>query len=109
MSPVNTMHPGAVASNFSVESICRPYIKVLGKLVRRFFRSAEQVADTIVWLASAPESRGKSGCTLSIADRLKWEGNIIRRKRAAGLDYSEQRSPAKEAKVIYNLPDSSFF
>jgi len=33
---VNTMHPGAVASNFSVESDLSPVLKVLGKLVRRF-------------------------------------------------------------------------
>jgi NAD(P)-dependent dehydrogenase (short-subunit alcohol dehydrogenase family) len=57
----NTMHPGAVASNFSVESDLGPVLKVLGRLARRFFRTVEQGADTMVWLAESEEVRGASG------------------------------------------------
>ncbi len=61
---VNTMHPGAVASNFSVGSDLGPVLKVLGKLVRRFFRTPEQGADT--------------------GSRQKWGRSIIRKRTSVG-------------------------
>jgi NAD(P)-dependent dehydrogenase (short-subunit alcohol dehydrogenase family) len=58
---VNTMHPGAVASMFSVDSDLGPVLNLLGRLVRSFFRTPEQGADTMVWLATSDEVRGKTG------------------------------------------------
>lgn len=56
---VNCMHPGAVGTSFGVTG---------GKLMRRAFRlagplmrSPERGADTIVWMASAPELAGVTG------------------------------------------------
>lgn len=57
----NTMHPGAVASNFSVESDLGPVLKILGRLARRWFRTVEEGADTMVWLAESEQVRGTSG------------------------------------------------
>lgn len=58
---VNTLHPGAVASNFSVESDLGIFINYIGKLARLFFKTSEQGADTIVYLASSSEIEGVSG------------------------------------------------
>lgn len=58
---VNMMHPGAVASNFSVKSDLGPALNLAGRFARRFFRTAEQGADTMVWLAQSEEVRGVSG------------------------------------------------
>jgi NAD(P)-dependent dehydrogenase (short-subunit alcohol dehydrogenase family) len=58
---VNSLHPGAVASNFSVESNLGWLLNTLGKLVRRFFKTPEQGADTIIYLATSPEVEGVSG------------------------------------------------
>lgn len=47
----NSMHPGAVASNFSVESNLGPVLNVISKIARLFFISAEKGADTLIYLA----------------------------------------------------------
>ncbi|WP_428265210.1 SDR family oxidoreductase [Haliangium sp.] len=56
---VHCMHPGAVRSNFG--STASPLFKNLVKLIGPFMRSPERGADTIVWLASAPEGAASSG------------------------------------------------
>lgn len=58
---VNAMHPGAVATNFGVESDLGVLLKVFAKLARPFFRSVEQGADTLIYLATAGEVAHKSG------------------------------------------------
>lgn len=58
---VNTLHPGAVASNFSVESDLGFVINFIGKLARLFFKTSEQGAETIIYLASSPQIEGVTG------------------------------------------------
>lgn len=50
---VNAVHPGAVATNFGSDSA--PFIETLLKLGRRFLLTAEQGAETSIFLASNPE------------------------------------------------------
>jgi NAD(P)-dependent dehydrogenase (short-subunit alcohol dehydrogenase family) len=57
----NAVHPGAVATNFGVESNLGVLLKVFAKLARPFFRSVEQGADTLIYLATAEEVAHKSG------------------------------------------------
>ena len=56
---VNAMHPGLVSSNF--ERHGDRWTALLYKLTRPFSLTAEQGADTVVWLATAPEMEGKTG------------------------------------------------
>jgi len=65
----NSLHPGVVASRFADES--GGWTAWLLRLARPFFISPEQGADTLVWLASAPEIAGVTG------------GYFARRKPAA--------------------------
>lgn len=58
---VNTLHPGAVATNFSVESNLGWLLNFLNKLARLFFKTAEQGADTMIWLASSAKAEGMTG------------------------------------------------
>ncbi|NIG55805.1 SDR family NAD(P)-dependent oxidoreductase [Chitinophaga sp. Cy-1792] len=58
---VNTLHPGAVATNFSRQSDLGFVLKGMMKLARRFFKTAEQGAETLIYLASAPEVQGITG------------------------------------------------
>lgn len=58
---VNAMHPGAVASHFSVDSDLAPVLRLLGRLARSFFRTPEKGAETMVWLATAETMKGISG------------------------------------------------
>jgi NAD(P)-dependent dehydrogenase (short-subunit alcohol dehydrogenase family) len=57
----NTMHPGAVATNFGVDSNLGSLLNFVGKLARPFFRSVEQGADTLIYMATADELSGVSG------------------------------------------------
>jgi NAD(P)-dependent dehydrogenase (short-subunit alcohol dehydrogenase family) len=57
----NSMHPGAVATNFGVESNLGSLLNFVGKLARPFFRSAEQGADTLIYMATANEISSASG------------------------------------------------
>lgn len=56
-----TMHPGAVATSFGVNSNLGPILNTLVKVMRRFFRTAEQGADTLVYLATADKIPGSGG------------------------------------------------
>jgi len=58
---VNTLHPGAVATNFGVESNLGKVLNFIGKIVRPLFKTVEQGADTIVYLASSSEVKNISG------------------------------------------------
>lgn len=58
---VNSLHPGAVASNFSVDSDLGWPLRLLGKIARSFFKTPQQGADTLIYLASSPETEGVSG------------------------------------------------
>jgi len=58
---VNTVHPGAVATNFGVNSNLGSIFNIIGKLLRPFFKTAEKGADTIVYLATSPDIKNVSG------------------------------------------------
>lgn len=58
---VNTLHPGAVATNFGVKSNLGPFMNTLAKMMRPFFRTPEKGADTIVYLATSKEVAKVSG------------------------------------------------
>jgi NAD(P)-dependent dehydrogenase (short-subunit alcohol dehydrogenase family) len=58
---VNAVHPGAVATGIWARPLGRAGT-LLGPLLRRFMRSPEQGADTVVYLALAAEVEGISGC-----------------------------------------------
>lgn len=58
---VNTMHPGAVASNFGVSSNLGSVLNFVAKLARPLFKTVEQGADTIIYLASSNDVKNISG------------------------------------------------
>ncbi|SFD82260.1 NAD(P)-dependent dehydrogenase, short-chain alcohol dehydrogenase family [Chitinophaga sp. CF118] len=58
---VNTLHPGAVATNFGVESNLGAVLNFIVKLTRPLFKTPEQGADTIVYLATSSEVSNCSG------------------------------------------------
>jgi len=58
---VNTLHPGAVATNFGVNSNLGSLLNFFGKLVRPFFKTPEQGAATILYLATSEDVKSISG------------------------------------------------
>lgn len=50
---VNTLHPGAVRTGFAVNSNLGIVLNTLVKLMRPFFKTVEQGADTLIYLATA--------------------------------------------------------
>jgi NAD(P)-dependent dehydrogenase (short-subunit alcohol dehydrogenase family) len=80
----NTVHPGAVATNFGVESNLGPVFNFIAKLARPLFKTPEQGADTIVYLATSGEVNNISG------------QYFVNRKQAIVADkyYSEQNEKA---------------
>lgn len=56
---VNAVHPGGVATNFATNN--GGFFQFGMKLVRPFMLTAEQGADTVIFLASAPEVEGITG------------------------------------------------
>jgi NAD(P)-dependent dehydrogenase (short-subunit alcohol dehydrogenase family) len=57
----NTVHPGAVATNFGVESNLGAVLNFIAKLARPLLKTPEQGADTIVYLATSGEVKNSSG------------------------------------------------
>lgn len=57
---VNTLHPGAVKTGFAVNSNLGFLLNTMVKLMRPFFKTVEQGAETLIYLATA-ELRTKSG------------------------------------------------
>ncbi|MCD9019264.1 SDR family NAD(P)-dependent oxidoreductase [Parachryseolinea silvisoli] len=58
---VNTMHPGAVATGFGVQSDLGPVLNALSKVARLFFRTPEKGAETLVYLAADAVVKGVRG------------------------------------------------
>src|SRR5690606_16747029 len=58
---VNTLHPGAVATNFGVDSNLGGLLNFFGKLARPFFKTPEQGAETILYLATSDDVKSNSG------------------------------------------------
>jgi NAD(P)-dependent dehydrogenase (short-subunit alcohol dehydrogenase family) len=58
---INTMHPGAIASNFGLESNLGSFLNLLAKLARPLLKTVEQGADTIIYLAHSKEVQNISG------------------------------------------------
>src|SRR5690606_9641601 len=58
---VNTLHPGAVATNFGVNSNLGGLLNFFGKLARPFFKTPEQGAETIIYLATSENVKSISG------------------------------------------------
>lgn len=58
---VNSLHPGAVATDFAVKSDLGLVLNLLGRMMRPFFITPEKGADTVVYLATvdALEASGK--------------------------------------------------
>jgi NAD(P)-dependent dehydrogenase (short-subunit alcohol dehydrogenase family) len=56
-----TMHPGAVATGFGTGSDLSTVLNFVSKIARRFFRTPEQGADTLVFLATEQLLPGRSG------------------------------------------------
>ncbi len=58
---VNTLHPGAVATNFGVNSNLGSLLNFFGKLARPFFKTPEQGAETVLYLATSEKVKLISG------------------------------------------------
>jgi NAD(P)-dependent dehydrogenase (short-subunit alcohol dehydrogenase family) len=56
---VNCMHPGAVGTNLGKQN--GAFARVVTTIIRPFMRTPAKGADTIVWLATAPELEGVTG------------------------------------------------
>jgi NAD(P)-dependent dehydrogenase (short-subunit alcohol dehydrogenase family) len=75
----NCMHPGAVATNFGKNN--RGPMALFFRVAKPFMRTPEQGAETLVWLASAPDLEGVSGKYFS--DRKEIEAKRIAYDAAA--------------------------
>ena len=73
------LHPGSVGTNFGQNN--RGPMALFFRTFKPFMRSAEQGADTLVWLASSPEVDGVSGKYFS--DRKEIEAQKVAYDRAA--------------------------
>jgi retinol dehydrogenase 14 len=73
------LHPGSVDTNFGQNN--RGPMALFFRTFKPFMRSAEQGADTLVWLASSPEVDGVSGKYFS--DRKEIEAQKVAYDRAA--------------------------
>jgi len=58
---VNTLRPGAVATNFGVNSNLGGLLNFFGKLARPFFKTPEQGAETILYLATSDKGKSITG------------------------------------------------
>ncbi|MDR3679062.1 MAG: SDR family NAD(P)-dependent oxidoreductase [Flavipsychrobacter sp.] len=58
---VNTLHPGAVATSFGVKSNLGVFFNIIAKLARPFLKTAEQGAETMLYLATSNEMKNISG------------------------------------------------
>jgi NAD(P)-dependent dehydrogenase (short-subunit alcohol dehydrogenase family) len=58
---VNSLHPGAVASNFGADSNLGGILNLFKKLAKPFFKTVEQGAETVVYLATSDELKQTSG------------------------------------------------
>jgi len=58
---INSLHPGAVATNFGVTSNLGGLLNTIAKLLRPFFKTPEQGSETIVYLATSDEAKSLSG------------------------------------------------
>ncbi len=58
---VNTLHPGAAATNFGVNSNLGSLFNFFGKLARPFFKTPEQGAETLIYLAASDEVKSITG------------------------------------------------
>jgi retinol dehydrogenase-14 len=54
------LHPGVTNTSFSAEDPARAFAPLVA-IIRPFMRSPERGADTLVYLASAPEVEGVTG------------------------------------------------
>jgi NAD(P)-dependent dehydrogenase (short-subunit alcohol dehydrogenase family) len=58
---INSLHPGAVATGFGVGSNLGPILNFLGRLFRPMFKTPDQGASTVVYLAASEKVKGISG------------------------------------------------
>jgi len=95
---VNAVHPGAVATNFGKEMKGLLGF-VFKKLGRRFMRTAEQGAQTSIYLASSPEVEGVTGKYFADSKPLKsnkesYDENVRRKlwelsEKLTGVSYAQ--------------------
>lgn len=57
---VNACHPGAVATSMGIDRVTG-FGSLIAGILKLFFLSPEQGADTAVWLATSPEAAGETG------------------------------------------------
>jgi NAD(P)-dependent dehydrogenase (short-subunit alcohol dehydrogenase family) len=81
----NCLHPGSVGTNFGQNN--RGPMALFFRTFKPFMRSAEQGADTLIWLASSPEVNGVSGKYFS--DRKEIEAKNVAYDPAARRRLSE--------------------
>jgi NAD(P)-dependent dehydrogenase (short-subunit alcohol dehydrogenase family) len=75
---VHALCPGPIASGIAREA--PPLLEpVLGRVMKTFFRSPEQAAEPVIYLAAAPDIDGDTG----------WYMHLMRRKLAADLAVDE--------------------
>ncbi|WP_179412728.1 SDR family NAD(P)-dependent oxidoreductase [Mucilaginibacter sp. E4BP6] len=58
---VNTLHPGAISTNFGVNSDLGILLNIIGKIARPFLKTPEQGTETIIYLATSSEVKNISG------------------------------------------------
>ncbi|ACY14618.1 SDR family oxidoreductase [Haliangium ochraceum] len=94
----NAMHPGAVASRFGENggALMRMSYRA-GKL---FMRTPEHGADTVVWLASAPEIEGVSGSYFDSRKRCSPSRRARDREAAARLWRESERLVAASESAV---------
>ncbi|QQS30525.1 MAG: SDR family oxidoreductase [Sphingobacteriales bacterium] len=81
---VNCMHPGVVSTNFGQKKFNAGWIKLGFKILKPFIRTAEQGAETCVFLASSSEVKGISGkyfdtCKAVRSSAISYEPHIATR------------------------------
>lgn len=103
----NALHPGAVATNFGVESNLGAVLNFIAKLARPLFKTPEQGADTIVYLATSGEVKHSSGKYFvnrkqaSVAEKYYSEKN-----EKAVWDYCMENTKAFKSPVNLEHPGS---
>ena len=83
---VNVMHPGYVATNFAMDNFSgkvQPVTALYRKVSRLVARSPEQGADTVIWLASSPETAFETG--------QYWHDRKAIRSQAVSYDWDAAR------------------
>ncbi|HTF29504.1 MAG TPA: hypothetical protein VK625_11715 [Flavitalea sp.] len=87
------MHPGVVTTNFKVASNLENILNFIKKLARPLFKTVEQGADTIVYLASSNEVKNISRRYFVNRKQAKVSDKYYTTKNEKSVwDYCEQQT-----------------